>query len=269
MSLNFCSFSSGSSGNSYLIWSPGTALLIDAGISCKSIERGMAEFNLLPENLSGIFITHEHTDHVKSLRTLIKKAEGVPVYSSPGTLNTIINKIQPSLIDDIIVPVVCETGPFMINEIKITPFRLSHDAKEPLGYSFYDGEKQISVVTDTGVVTEEMFEAIKESDTLIIEANHDKNVLLMGRYPYILKQRIVGPQGHLSNEDAASCLSEILKARKNPGTPTFLLAHLSLENNTPDLAENTIKNYLEAEGYIKGREYKLALLRREEISEVY
>lgn len=266
MGLLFCSFASGSSGNSYLVKSDSTALLIDVGISCKSIEQSLNSFDLKLEDISAILITHEHSDHVKSLRTLNKKAENIPIYATPGTFNFIIERIIPSLESDDINAVIPDTGSFMIGDIKVTPFPTSHDAKEPVGYTFTDGEGTVAILTDTGYVTDKAFDAIQEADILILEANHEKNMLLVGKYPYYLKQRIMGKYGHLSNEDAANCLIKILKKRKNHVPPRVILAHLSSENNTPDIAEITIKNMLYEKDLLEGRDYYLSIAPRSEPS---
>ena len=266
MSLGFCSFASGSSGNSYLVFTERTALIIDAGIAYRDIEQGLLGVGLNPEDVSGILITHEHSDHIKSLRTLAKKTES-PIYSAQGTLDAIIEKYIPSLRQDDIVSI-SEGELFSIGDIEILPFALSHDAAEPLGYLLSSGDRRIAIMTDTGIVTEGALKSLREADIIIIESNHEENMLMFGRYPFTLKRRILSENGHLSNIAAAACLSDVLGERSNPNPPIINLAHLSKENNTPDLAFLTIKNALFEEGYIEGVHYKLGVLKATEISDI-
>lgn len=266
MSLGFCSFASGSSGNSYLVFSERTALIIDAGIAYRDIEQGLLGAGLNPEDVSGILITHEHSDHIKSLRTLAKKTES-PIYTAQGTLDAIIEKYIPSLRREDSVSI-SEGEIFTIGDIEILPFDISHDATEPLGFSLRSGGKTITIMTDTGVVTGAALRALREADIIIIESNHEENMLMFGKYPFNLKRRILSENGHLSNIAAAACLSDVLRERSNPNPPIIKLAHLSKENNTPDLAFLTIKNALFEEGYIEGIHYKLGVLKAAEIGEI-
>ena len=266
MSLYFCSFSSGSSGNSYLVGTGHTALIIDAGIAYRNIEQGLFGMGLTPEDVSGILITHEHSDHIKSLRTLAKKTEA-PIYSSRGTLDVIIEKYVPSLRQEDIVSV-SEGELFSIGDIEVMPFDVSHDAINPLGFSLRSGGKSIAIMTDTGVVTGGALMALREADIIIIESNHEENMLMFGRYPFNLKRRILSEKGHLSNIAAAACLAAVLEERRNENPPIVRLAHLSKENNTPDLAFLTIKNALFEEGYVEGIHYNLGVLSGDEISEI-
>ena len=248
MSLYFCSFASGSSGNSYLVGTEKTAIIIDAGIACKNIEQGLLGRGITPEDLSGILITHEHSDHIKSLRTLSKRTSA-PIYASQGTLDAIIENYLPSLAQDDIASV--SSGEvFTIGDIEVTPFDISHDAAEPLGYAFKSGGKSVAIM-------------------IAIESNHEENVLMYGRYPFHLKKRILSEHGHLSNAAAAACLAEVLGNRNNDAQPIVALAHLSKENNTPDLAYLTVKNLLAEDGFIEGVHYKLKVLSGDTESEVF
>ena len=267
MSLYFCSFASGSSGNSYLVGTEKTAIIIDAGIACKNIEQGLLGRGITPEDLSGILITHEHSDHIKSLRTLSKRTSA-PIYASQGTLDAIIENYLPSLAQDDIASV--SSGEvFTIGDIEVTPFDISHDAAEPLGYAFKSGGKSIAIMTDTGVVTGSAIEALREADMIVIESNHEENVLMYGCDPFHLKKRILSEHGHLSNAAAAACLAEVLCDRRNENAPIVALAHLSKENNTPDLAYLTVKNLLAEDGFIEGVHYKLKVLSGDTESEVF
>ena len=246
-----------------------TALIIDAGIAYRNIQQSLERLGISPEEISGILITHEHSDHIKSLRTLSKRTGDTPIYGSKGTLDAIIERYLPSLGRDVLFYIAPEEGAFTIGDIEITPFRLSHDAAEPLGYVFRSGDRRIAILTDTGVVTGSAMEAIREADILVMEANHEENVLLMGPYPWPLKRRILGEQGHLSNETAANSLAEILRDRINPNPPTIALAHLSKENNTPDLAFLTVKQCLIEHDFTEGIHYRMCVLARDAESGIF
>ena len=213
----------------------------------------------------GILITHEHIDHVKSINILTKKLENASVFASAGTwaeIGGIREKIVPSRC--------LETVPrriFTIDDITVTPFALSHDAAEPVGYSFCAGGQKISIVTDTGYVTEEIHEAIKDSTLLVIEANHDVQMLEFCRYPYNVKRRILGEFGHLSNEAAAN---EICRICEETGEyREVLLAHLSKENNFPEMAYQTVKNLLEEHNLYIGKHLNLHIMMRDGLSPVF
>ncbi len=157
--------------------------------------------------------------------------------------------------------------PFTVGDIEIKAFNVSHDAADPVGYSFYCMGKQISIVTDTGCIKDEVVEEIVEADILVIEANHDVDMLRIGRYPWYLKQRILGDSGHLSNESAGKALTRLLS--RHSKERRILLAHLSKENNFPEMAYQTVKNILEEQNYYIGTHTKLGTLIRDEISIVY
>lgn len=262
MSLSFCSFSSGSSGNCYMVATENTSLLIDAGISGKKIIEGIDYINADKGKICGLLVTHEHIDHTRSIRIMNKKLPDMNTYASPKTWEYISELVPESnrRIFDI-------GKRFEIGDIAVKPFRTSHDAAESVGFSFFSGNKQISIVTDTGYVSEEIFTEIKAADILVIEANHDVNVLQMCSYPYQTKRRIAGDFGHLSNEAAADCICRIIK--ECPKDRQVLLAHLSNENNSPQLAHLTIKNILEEKNLYIDRDLRLNVISRDKISPVY
>ena len=263
----FCSLSSGSSGNCYLVASEETSLLVDAGISGRNIRAGLATCGLEMADVDGVLITHEHTDHIKSLQVVHNQAKAATIYTSKGT-RKYINAKMPKVSPERVVEVEPSDGAWMIGDIEVTPVSLSHDAVMPLGFSFRKGDSQISIITDTGEVTEEIFQVIKESDLLVLEANYEENVLMIGPYPYNLKVRIKGKHGHLSNEDAANCIVRVLAERNNINMPIVALAHTSKENNTPDLAYATVENILYDSNYMEGRDYSLKVLLRDLIGDV-
>ncbi len=259
--LEFCSLSSGSKGNCYLIKSGENGILVDAGISAKKISEGLAQIGMNIDNIQGILITHEHSDHTKGIATLTKKY-GIPVYANWQTWEALKLNINEEK------RLIFETGClFAIGDIRIKPFPIAHDAVEPVGFSIFKDNVQISTITDTGHISDEMLEEIKNADILVLEANHDVNMLKIGRYPWFLKQRILGSHGHLSNEDAGSTLVKIIKAEPKPRQ--ILLAHLSHENNFPEMAYQTIKNILEEDNLYIGKHFRMNTIIREEISEIY
>ena len=267
MSLRFCSFASGSSGNSYVLASDNTSILIDAGISGKYILEGLTSMGIERSELSAILVTHEHTDHIKSLPMIHKRTGFTKIYTGEGTARYIAGKNDLELeAFEFLRP---EKGSFSIGDIIVTPFRLSHDAEEPLGYSFEHKGKRVSVVTDTGVVTDEIFSNIVESDFIALEANHEINMLYMSKYPYNLITRILSEHGHVSNDHAAECLVRILSERNNPAPPRLAMAHLSNNSNTQDLVRVTINNILFENGFMEDRDYHFEILDRDSPSKVF
>ena len=229
---------SGSKGNAALICTDSQRFLVDVGISCRELVKRMQQVGACPEELGGVFITHEHVDHVKGVVTFAKKYQ-VPLYASQGTWRAVFSK-YPEL-----NRANCRlTGPRMlVGDVQINSFAISHDAAQPQGYSFYwrSGDAKCSYVTDTGFVTDIVREAVVGSDVLILEANHDVQMLKNGSYPYELKQRILGTRGHLSNATAGQFLVGLERLPKH-----IFLAHLSEQNNLPRLALDTVKNILDS-----------------------
>ena len=270
MKLGFCSLASGSSGNCYLIKSDNTNLLLDAGISCKAIQAGLESLGISLKDIDGIFITHDHIDHIKGIKTLLKKTS-CPLYASRGTLEALVEKISPLPYERLMEAETDEE--ITVGDIKATPFDLSHDTEEPKTFAFTKDEAKVCVVTDTGYVSDDIFDNIKDADILALESNHERNILLYGSYPYPLKLRILSDVGHLSNESCAHCLTEVLRYRRirkrfseDGGALKVFLAHLSKENNTPEQALITVRNALEEEGFIVGKDLELKVLSRDERS---
>lgn len=262
MTLRFCSFSSGSSGNCYLVKTDNTAILVDAGISGKKIFEGLERTETSKDSLLALLVTHEHSDHVKSVKYVAKKYSGLKAFANEKTWQIMGKTINEEQIG------IFSTGErFCIGDIEVKPFQVSHDAVDPVGFSFYQGGKQVSIVTDTGYIGEEIIEEIKDADILILEANHDIDMLRISRYPWFLKERVLGEQGHLSNIAAGETIVRILKGI--PKARCVLLAHLSKENNFPEMAYQTIKNILEEENYHIGKDIQLNTILRDEVSCIY
>jgi len=236
--MKFCSLASGSSGNSYYIGTQSTNILIDAGISGKRICQELdAKLGLAGTELDGIFITHEHIDHIQSIGVLARKFK-TPLYATKGTwrgMENKIGKVEPDLCH-----VLDDAGSLEIGDINIEWFPTSHDANEPVGYLVEKDKKAVGLATDTGMLNSKMVNALSNVDLLILEANHDEKMLSTGKYPAYLKQRIKSPRGHLSNSAAGQALLDLAGEK----TKTVLLAHLSQENNLPSLALATVGDIL-------------------------
>jgi len=258
MGFRFCSFASGSTGNCYLVRTEETVLLIDTGISGKRIVQSLDSLGLAPSDISAILITHEHSDHVMSIKTMARKADSADIYATEGTFASIDDKIPTER--EVVVESDC---PFTVGDIRIVPFDLSHDAVEPVGYTFSAGGKKLSLMTDTGYVSEDMYDHIKGSDALILEANHEVNVLRAGPYPYVLKQRILSEKGHLSNETCGNVIARLLDDREETEDdreiPYVMLAHVSRQNNTPDMAYMTVKDVLFDDGLLVDKDVRIGV----------
>ena len=226
---------SGSKGNSALISTGKQNFLVDMGISCKMLTSRLKEVGFSVDDLDGIFLTHEHTDHVKGLATFTKK-HAVPIYSSELTWRAILSK-EPK-----IERRNCRIigGGLKCGEVEVNSFEIPHDAVDPHGYVFRCNGSKCAYITDTGFVTPVVRQAAEDADTIILEANHDVEMLKNGIYPPHLKQRILSTRGHLSNESAGWLLANLPRLPEN-----IILAHLSQENNLPRLALDTVRNILD------------------------
>ena len=251
--MEFYTIASSSAGNASLVCHEDTHILIDVGVSCRRITQSLAVLNLTLEDIDAILITHEHIDHVRALGTLQKKCT-VPLYASRGTAAALDYPAER-------VHAFAPGDAFTVGSLRALPFRTSHDARESVGYRIESGDGSLAVLTDTGCITDEAHDLALGADTLLLEANHDVELLTTGPYPYPLKRRILGEYGHLSNEAAAEFAVECVRA----GTSDILLAHLSGENNTPDLAEYAVGRALQA----RGLSVRLAAAPRDTISEVH
>lgn len=262
MTIEFCSFASGSSGNCYMIKNSSAALLIDAGISGKRILQSLKNSGVNEYDVSGILVTHEHIDHVKSLPILTKKLPNVSIYANAATWQAIERPVPEEKRRHF------TTGkPFEVDDFLIRPFSIPHDAAEPVGFSIFCEEKQISIVTDIGYITDRIFDEIKDADLLLLEANHEEEILLMSSYPYSLKRRILGENGHLSNVSAGECLCNIIET--NPKKRRILLGHLSHENNDPSVALLAVKNTLLEKGIFTGGTITVDVALRDTCSLIY
>ena len=251
--MEFYTIASSSAGNAALVCHEDTHILIDAGVSCRRITQSLAALDLTLEDIDAILITHEHIDHVRALGTLQKKC-AVPLYASRGTAAALDYPAER-------VHAFTPGDALTVGSLRALPFRTSHDARESVGYRIESGDGALAVLTDNACITDEAHDLALGADTLLLEANHDVEMLTTGPYPYPLKRRILGEYGHLSNEAAAEFAVECVRA----GTSDILLAHLSGENNTPSLAEYAVGRALQA----RGLSVRLAAAPRDTISEVH
>ena len=240
MSLEVCVLASGSAGNSIYVASAKTRILIDAGLSAKQIAVRLDQIGVVPESINGICVSHEHGDHVAGLRVL-QKRHGIPIYSNAGTLKGI--QRQPKSHE--ISAKVFQTGSsFEIGDITIEPFSIPHDAYEPVGFHLQTAGICVGVVTDLGMSTALIRDKLKGCHAIIVEANHDEDLLREAPRPWPLKQRIRSRQGHLSNIDAARLIIDCATDKLEH----VYLAHLSSDCNTPDTALRTVGSQLRLDG---------------------
>ncbi len=238
--IQLCSLASGSSGNSIYIGTEQAHILVDAGVSGKRIEQGLTAIQIDPKCLQGILVTHEHSDHICGLGVMARRYK-VPLYLTYRTWETIKKANKIGKVDEGLLRFITPDEPFTVADLTIKPFRTSHDAVESVCYVFENADKKIGFATDLGVYDEYIVEQLKHSNILYVEANHDIAMLEAGSYPYYLKQRILSDLGHLSNESSSQLIFDVLSERLEH----VILAHLSKENNHPDIAYITIKNLLD------------------------
>ena len=232
--MKFCSLYSGSSGNSIFIASDNTRVLIDAGLAGKKIDEALKHIGEEASSIDGIFITHEHIDHIKGVGVLSRKYD-IPIYANDNTWAVMEKNIGK--IKEHNIRIMDRRSSIAIKDLEIRSFNIPHDAIAPVGYTVSSGGKNASVVTDFGVFTEEIRDNIIDSDIILLESNHDINMLRMGPYPYNLKLRVLGENGHLSNEDCGNAIVSLIKSDKKK---QIMLGHLSGTNNHPDLALSLI-----------------------------
>ncbi len=239
--MKFCVLASGSKGNATFVEAGGVRLLIDAGLSCLALERRMAGAEIDPATLDGILITHEHTDHVKGLARLAKKYH-LPVYANEGTAAVVERQClcdRQGVPDFVLFQSDC---PFALGELTVTPIRTSHDTAEPVAYTLDDGAACLGYFTDLGFVSQGVAEALPRCTALVLESNHDLQMLAASSRPYALITRIRGNAGHLSNVQACEAMARYA----SPHLKALVLAHLSGECNTPDIAEAMMQHTLKA-----------------------
>ncbi len=263
--MKMMNIASGSSGNCTFIGTDDGSLLIDAGISMKRIEEGLNTASMTLRDIDAIFITHEHTDHIKGLKAVSRKYE-IPIYLTGGTYNAMKYISNVRDIDDELFSVIGSDSEVAIRDMVVRSKSISHDAAEPVCYSVTDGKKKVSVATDLGMYDASTVEFLYDSDMMLLEANHDVRMLETGPYPYHLKKRILGSKGHLSNESCGKMLLELL----HPHVKKVMLGHLSRENNFPELAFESVKNEVLESPFIDDvRDIGLSVAKRDMCSGIF
>ena len=260
--MRLCSIASGSSGNCIYVGSDATHLLIDVGISGKRIEAGVAELGLKLSEIDGIFITHEHADHISGLGVLARKYH-LPIYATRGTIAAVRQTNSLGYIDEELFHCIQADEKCTLKDMTLYPIRTSHDAAEPVAYRIGCDRQKVAVITDLGCYSDYTVECLRDLDVLYLEANHDIHMLQAGPYPYYLKQRILGERGHLSNESAGKLLSRLL----HDNMKAVMLGHLSKENNLPELAYESVRvEVMMSDAPYKGGDFPLYVAKRDEVS---
>lgn len=234
--MQLASIASGSSGNCLFIGNEKSQFLVDAGISRKKILEGLDHLEVDPSSLSGIFITHEHVDHIGGLGVFLRKYK-IPVFATGRTIDAILSykslgKVDTSLFESIEVD-----RPIYLDGVRIEASSVLHDAADPVCYTFKDESSKVGIATDFGTYDDYLVEKMSGCESILVEANHDLNMLMVGPYPYPLKRRIMGNKGHMSNERCGQFLSKVI----DQNTRHIFLGHLSKENNYGELAYETVK----------------------------
>ena len=260
--MEFCSIASSSSGNCLYVGSDQGHYLIDAGLSGKKIEEGLNQNGITTKEIDGIFVTHEHIDHIKGLGVLARKYQ-IPIYATKGTVDGILSTKSVGNIDrDLFIEIESDVS-VSCKDMVFTPHRIWHDANEPVCYTVESKDKKISIATDLGNYDSYLVDKLKDADLLFIEANHDIRMLEVGPYPYKVKQRILSNFGHLSNERAGQFILELL----NSHIQHIFLEHLSKENNMDELAYQAVKcELLENPFTNQVEDFKLKVAKKENIS---
>jgi phosphoribosyl 1,2-cyclic phosphodiesterase len=263
MDLSLCSLVSGSIGNCTYVAGGNTRLLVDAGTSAKRITERLCNLGIPAEELNGILVTHEHTDHIQGVGVLARRYN-IPIYATHGTWEAMYDKIGN--IEKHQIRVISADDDFYIDDIAVSPFAISHDANEPVAFRLYYNARSVSVATDLGHACKKVKSRLSGSDFLLFESNHDPTLLENNsRYPAVLKKRISGRKGHLSNEACAMCLMDLLET----GVKNVMLGHLSQQNNTPELALSTVSDVLESKGVVVGKDVSISIADPEISSSLY
>lgn len=260
--MRLCSIASGSSGNCIYVGSDSTHLLIDVGISGKRIEQGLQSLDLTGRDVDGIFITHEHSDHIGGLGVIARKYN-IPIYATGGTIDAMKGYSSLGKVDESLYHEIKADQKLVLKDLVVQPMRISHDAADPVGYRVSYGKKKIAVCTDLGVYDEYTVDCLQGTNAILLEANHDVNMLQVGPYPYPLKRRILGDRGHLSNENSGRLLCRILHDEMK----AVFLGHLSQENNLPELAFETVRMEINmGDNPYKASDFNIRVARRDEVT---
>lgn len=262
--MRICSLVSGSSGNATYIEGNRQAILVDAGLTKKALEEQLYSMDRKPQDLSGILITHEHTDHVKGLGVIARKYQ-IPIYISSLTASKVLQIKSLGNIEDSLIVRIEKNQKFQIGDLEVLAIPVSHDAIDPLMYRINEGNKSCGICMDLGTYDESTIESFRGINALVLEANYDKRMLEVGPYPYDLKRRILGSKGHLSNELSGQLLDQLL----HPYLEGVLLGHLSKDNNYEALALETVKSEIDlSQSEYRSKEFDIRVAPRESRSHI-
>lgn len=261
MELKIAPLFSGSKGNCIYIGTETSKVLVDAGYSCTRIAAELKKADEDMASIDGILVTHEHSDHIAGVGVISRKYD-IPVYANSETWAEMEARLGNMASKNIRV---IDEQDFYVKELCIQPYEISHDAVRPFGYSLTAGGKKVSVMTDLGHVTEKIFEQVSGSSIVLLESNHDVEMLKCGPYPYYLKRRILSTHGHLSNDDAAQTAYRLVQS----GVRGILLGHLSENNNFYELAYETVCGFLQQNGVVIGKHVAVGMAKREGMTGVY
>lgn len=262
--MRFTSIASGSSGNVSYIGTEETHILVDAGVTMKAINEGLGTLSLSLKDISAIFITHEHIDHIRALGTISRKY-GIPVYGTLETLREVLLTKSLGAVDRGLLHPILPDQSLQMGDLQVLPFSIDHDAANPCAYRIEDGKHRVAVATDLGHFDNYICEHLSHLDAMLVEANHDLRMLETGPYPMALKRRILSDHGHLSNDNAGKMLNQVLHDRIRH----IFLGHLSKENNLPALALRTVQNEIDAaDSSYRGGDFDITVASRSHISEL-
>lgn len=257
--LKLYSLISGSSGNCTLITDGRTKIMIDCGMSGKRAAEALEKIAINPKTVDALFISHEHIDHTRGAGIMARKYK-IPIYTTSGTFAGFdTGKIDDGLINEINPDIT-----YGIGDLGVTPFQIPHDAKDPCGFVVTDGKTRFATATDIGIMTDNILSRIYGCESILLESNHDIDMLRFGEYPYALKQRILSDIGHLSNKAAADAAVRLTEK----GTKHIMLGHLSDKNNMPDIAQMETYNALTDNGINVGNDMTLQVAKRYDITEM-
>jgi phosphoribosyl 1,2-cyclic phosphodiesterase len=260
--LKACALRSGSSGNAVFVGSGRTRLLIDAGVCCRSIEQSLQAIGESADNLDGLLVTHEHSDHISGVGPLLRKYK-IPLYVNLQTWLAMRNIIGP--ISDSKVSLIDASWPTVVGDLSIACFSTPHDAVDSVGFCIEGASGSLAVLTDAGYLEEKALLAVAGCKAIFIEANYDHAMLLAGTYPEMLKQRILSRHGHLSNDDCAAAVCYLMEK----GTNRFILSHISRDNNYPELALLVVNSKLYEMGAQPDRDFQISVAQRFTVSEPF
>ena len=263
--LKFISLGSGSSGNSYFLFTENYGILIDAGVGIRTLKRHFHSNGLSLSQINAVFITHDHADHIKCVGNL-SNDYNLPIYATSlvhdGIMRNYCVSIKPSAQH---VFAIEKEETITLGDFHITPFEILHDSSDNVGYSIQYHDVNFCLITDCGRATESLGTYVSKANYLVIEANHDTDMLMMGPYPAHLKGRIRSGRGHLNNHETAQILSDNMTEKLK----YVWLCHLSEENNHPELARKTVDSHLRSFGIIAGKDFELEILKRRVPSKIY